>query len=278
MRVATFQVVRFFAAAFFLVAVSSCDPTARAFHAGPFSGQIVDAESGRPVPGAFVGITWGGSSWIEGHYGHLLDVLVQADAEGRYLVPWQGNNLPISGLHSIAWAEEVWAPGYVRLQTGEEELSKETSSTGAGLQTRLTRAGSTIEALTRWNRMDPSSYRNPINKIGNYDSGLLARLALALYRDSYHRVCEDELPDEALAKQYVEAPRADAPTYRHFAATPPHSAKQVADQNDAWAALDRKAGWTDASGPVHEPPPLDKSLLPELCRLSRFEPAFSNPA
>jgi len=271
--------VRLLAAAFAVVAVSSCDPTAKVFHAGPFSGQIVDAQSGRPVPGAFVGFTWIGSSWIEGHYGHLLDVLVQADAEGRYHVAWQGNNLPISGLHSISWAEEVWAPGYVLLKTGEEELSKQTSSAAAGLQIRLTPAASAVEALTRWNRMNTNWYKNPYNKNGNYNIDVLESLALALYRDSYHRVCEDELPDEALAEQYVDVPSGDASGYRQIMWSPPYSAKEAANRNDAWAFLYRKAGWTDSSGPVRNPPVLDRSLLPELCRLSRFAPAFSgNPA
>jgi hypothetical protein len=258
--------------------LSGCDPSAKFLGAGPFSGQIVDAQSGRPVPGAFVAFTWGGSSWIEGHSRHLLDVLVQTDAEGRYNVPWQGDKLDTTGWHSISWGEEIWAPGYVLLQTGKEELSKQTSSIASGLQIRLTRTTSTMEALTMRNRMAPSSYRNPNDKNGKSSADVSKRLALALYRDSYHRVCEDELSDGARGKQYVETPRADVSTYRHFAASPPYSAKQVADQNDAWAALDRKAGWTDSSGPVRDPPRLDISLLPELCRLSRFGPAFSeNP-
>lgn len=274
-NVATFRVVRYFAAAFALLAASSCDPTAKLLHAGPFSGQIVDAQNGRPVPGAFVAFTWGGSSWIEGHATHLLTVLVQSDAEGRYHVPWQGGKLDTAGWHSISWGEEVWAPGYVLLQTGEEKLNKQAPSATGGLQIHLTQVVSAVDALTMRNRMNPDSYDNPYDKHSYDNAGVLKSLALALYRDSYHRVCEDELSDEALAKQYVEVPNADVSRYRFFATSPAYSAKQVADEHDAWEPFYRKAGWTDPSGPVRDPPALDRSLLPDLCRLSRFAPAFS---
>jgi hypothetical protein len=274
LNIVKIQIRHILVAALALVAVSSCDPAAKVFHAGPFSGQIVDAQNGRPVPGAFVGITWAGSSWIEGHYGHLLDVLVQADAEGRYQVPWQGNYLPISGLHSISWGVEVWAPGYLLLQTGEEEPRKQSSLAAAGLQIRLTRTTSTVDALTMKNRMDTNWYTNPYNKYSYRNAQAVQTLALALYRDSYERVCEDELSDEALARQYVETPSAEASSYRHIAALPQDSASQAAQTHDAWELFYRKAGWTDPSGPVRYPRALDRSLLPDLCRLSRFAPAF----
>lgn len=278
-NVAKFRFVRLLAAGCALLIVSGCDPASKVFGTGPFAGQIVDAQSGGPVPGAFVAFTWGGSGWIEGHATRLLTVVVQTDAEGRYQVPWQGGKLDTAGWHSISWGEEVWAPGHVLLKTGEEELRKQTSSSTAGLQIRLTRVVSTVDALTMRNRMNPDSYDNPYNKYSSDNASVLKSLALSLYRDSYHRVCESELPDAALAKQYVEVPNADVSRYRFFATSPPYSAKQVADQNDAWAALERKAGWTDSSGFVRDPPALDRSLLPELCRLSRFAPAFSgNPA
>lgn len=273
----SFAKVRFaciLAAGCALLVVSSCDPASKVFGAGPFSGQVVDAESGSPVPGAFVAFAWGGSGWIEGHSTHLLTVLIQADAEGRYQIPWQGAKLDTAGWHNIHWGEQIWAAGYVLLDTGEEELSKQNSSATVGVQMRLTRAVSAVDALTMRNRMNPDSYDNPYNKYPSGNPEVLKSLALALYRDSYHRVCEDEVPVSALKKQDVEAPRADISRYRHFAALPPYSAQEVSDEHDAWAALDQKAGWSDSSGPVRDPPALDRSLLPELCRLSRFAPAF----
>ena len=227
-----------------LVAVSSCDPLAK-LSAGPFSGQIVDAQSCRPVPKAFVAFTWGGSSWIEGHAKHLLDVLVQADAEGRYQLPWQGDKLDTMGWHSVAWSQAVWAPGYLLLDASENMSRKQCPTSGVGLQIRLTRAASAVDALTMRNRMDPSSYENRYNKHSYRNAPVLQSVALALYRDSYHRVCEDELSDDALAKQYVEALRADVSKHRYFARRH-YSAKEVAAQSDAWAALDRRPG-----GPTH---------------------------
>lgn len=255
-----------------LLALSGCDPAAKLLGAGPFSGQVIDSDTGLPIRDAFVGFIWGGGDWIEGHHNHLLAVLVQTNADGRYQVPWQGDKLPMVGVHSIRWSEEVWAPGYKLLEMGENETKRNVNRSGVDAKLQLSRTTSVLEGLEEKNRMRPSDYTNFDRKYERFNFAIQRDLALSLYQDSYRRVCEGALTDDALNRRAVEVPRGDASTYGAFNITAPVATSQTTADRESWQLLYRKAGWMDQSRLVNDPPALDRALLPELCRLSRLSP------
>jgi hypothetical protein len=88
----------------FLTSCSTCyDPHDRAFldpphsiwsnYRGPFRGQVLDAETLKPIPGAVVFVTWEVVEWnpfIKG-VSHPYDTAeVATDAEGRFFLPKNG--------------------------------------------------------------------------------------------------------------------------------------------------------------------------------------------
>jgi len=260
-----------------LVAGVKCNPIAKLFDAGPFSGQVIDAESGKPISRAFVGFNWDGSSWIAGH-SRVLSVLVQTDDEGRYQVPWQGVKLDASDMHSIVWDEGVWAPGYVLLQIGE----KTQSSSARDVKIRLTRATSAVNALEKGHRPDPTSYcckedtqwdKKSVRRDAQREANRAARkaLELALYRDSYHRICVEEVPNEALTSVYLELPRGDLSAYQFDYDRPAYDARVNGSLNEEWRAFDQKTESVRSKNAA----PWDRALISELCTLGRYEPALS---
>ena len=255
------------------VLLSGCDVWAKLFATGPFEGQVIDADTGQPIAGAFVGYTWGGSDWIEGHHPHMLDVLVRSDATGIYRIPSQRENLSVAGRIQIHWGAEAWAPGYVLGQMGESDEPGARAKDGGLTRIALKPVTSAPDALGRRHRMDSGNYHGSAASRDLPDDKVHNGLILALYRDSYHRVCEREPSAALLAREYVEIPHSDGSRVRRQLHVP-----DVADANDAWPALYRQAGWIDAGGPVKQPPALDKPMLQELCRLSRVASVFpENP-
>jgi len=56
---------------------------------GPYSGQVVDSESGHPVADAYVFFTWDGDG-LGGSAGCISSQVLRTNAEGRYTSEWRG--------------------------------------------------------------------------------------------------------------------------------------------------------------------------------------------
>lgn len=260
-----------------LIAGIYCNPFARLFDAGPFSGQVLDTQTGKPIPGAFVGFNWDGTSWIAGH-SRLHSVLVQTDAQGRYELPWQGARIDSTGWHSVSWHEEVWAGGYML----SHAVAGSHSSNNHGVQVLLQRALSVMDALAGSQRLDLASYcckeNTPWDKMSasrdarrEANRGARQALAVALYRDSYHWICEGDLPVEALTSRYVETPRVNLSAYLIEYDRFEYEARTNAVAKDKWQRFDQKT----ESINLKNAKVWDPASLRELCQLSRYAPALS---
>ncbi len=73
---------------------------------GPFSGRVIDADTGEPVTVAVVSYHWGG------HRGSYHHASVVTDADGRYRVSWQGFANWRIGASPSADAMTIQSPGY----------------------------------------------------------------------------------------------------------------------------------------------------------------------
>ena len=96
----------------FITSLLWANPSQMLFASGPFSGRVVDADTGEPVPVALLAFQWQGNLWqLSTH-----DAWTLTDVQGNYRLGWQGfGNWRIGawpGLDSFY----VEAPGYAAAQ------------------------------------------------------------------------------------------------------------------------------------------------------------------
>jgi len=253
---------------------------------GPFEGRVVDAISGKPIAGAFVGITWSGRNLIHGGESCLHAVLVRTDAEGRYLIPWQGYKPVKLRAVGIGWGGKVWAPGYRMSRFGEGdpltagildaardpdvsinegvERAKQRQAEGVDERTtvRLERAASTADALNWENRV----YATEFDCGANIPE--MRALAISLYRDSYQRICVEPLPAGPIDRgvlgqltQDLEDIMTLYPEIKSWTGT-------------TWLErynFEKKINSAKINSELERPSTLDPSLLPEFCRFKKAD-------
>lgn len=115
---------------------------------GSKSGQIVEAETGAPISGAFViaSAAFAARNPVEGGtHGVMYRTIVQSDANGRFEIPssWSTAVMPVPFVHNvvprIAWTVTVVKPGYI-LASDENQVDSITSGGRKELRPRSTTA------------------------------------------------------------------------------------------------------------------------------------------
>jgi hypothetical protein len=176
------------------------NPRQMLLYSGPFTGKVIDAETGKPVPVALLVFTWTGALGTSSTH----NAWTITGADGEYRLNWQGFGNWRIGAWPAADSFYVLAPGYASSQfflDGKERNpngdhdAKARSATHTSGQIRLQR----LHPDTKFNF---ATKRSILFGVGSRQDRLI--IANRFYNEAYPRLCpENAQPAEWVATDHA---------------------------------------------------------------------------